>query len=228
MSNELATIMAHATHTGFITALSDNVTGKATKFNEVKTNSFLRKLYVFNPDEASFNSFQYFWNQISSDSRPLLALIYAMGRDFLLRESLDIISEVPLGERATVDLFIANIQKHHPGKYSDATCRSTAQNIASSWKQAGFLEGKIKNLRAKPQLSSAIIAFALVLAYLSGLRGEQLLESLWMNALMLQEDEKRSLIHRAAVDGYLHYQYSGTITVIDFKELFQMLNIYGS
>ena len=115
----------------------------------------------------------------------------------------------------------------HPAKFSATTIRATAQRIASSWKQAGFIEGKVKNIRRQPAITPNIDAFALVLGYLNGARGESLFQTIWAKAIMLPERELRTLTHRAAMAGLLHYQHAGAITIIHFNHLFQALDIHG-
>ena len=136
---------------------------------------------------------------MADDSKKnMLALLFAITNDFLLSDSVDLVVNAPVSEKIAIERFDVNIEKYHPGKYSDNTRRSAAQNVASSWKQAGYIEGKVKNIRVKPQQNYLTVAFAFLLSYLNGDRGEYILMSKWVKSLALETNEVRDLIRQAA------------------------------
>ena len=127
----------------------------------------------------------------------------------------------------SIDILENNIENHYPQKYSPNTRRSSAQNIASSWKQAGFITGKVKNIRTQPEINYLVVAFAFFLAYLNGLRGDFILKSDFVKALSLDERTIRSLAVEAGKRDLLQYQFAGNVTSITFKNLLNNLNING-
>lgn len=220
MFNELAKVMEHGiAEEKFFDSLEENVTGKRTKSNQSKTAGYLKQLYSFNTTEPSFKAFIYFWKAASEVEKPKLAFVYALKRDYLLIESIDVLKAVSVGERATIELFEENLDKYHPGWLTPKTKRSVAQNIASSWKQASFLEGRIKNVKVQPQLSYLVVAFAFLLSYLDEDRGDFMLNSKWCKALQTSETRLRELAFEASKRGLLQYQYTGNVTTIAFPNL---------
>ena len=100
-----------------------------------------------------------------------------------------------------------------------------AQNIASSWKQAGFIEGKVKNIRTQPEISFTVAGFALVLAYLKGERGDFIWNSIGVKALLLNESKLRELAIECAKRDLMQYQYAGNVTAISFNNLLNKIGI---
>ena len=117
------------------------------------------------------------------------------------------------------------IEANHPSRYSANTRRSMAQNLASSWKQAGFITGKVKNIRTQPVIGYHIIAFAFFMAYLDGLRGDFILSSKWVKALSLSELNVRELAIEAAKRDLMQYQFAGNVTALSFNNLITKLEI---
>jgi hypothetical protein len=132
-----------------------------------------------------------------------------------------------MGEKVSIEKLETNLEAHHPGRFSDNTRRSVAQNIASSWKQAGFITGKVKNIRTQPEVDYLVVAFALLLSYLNGDRGDFMLNSKWVKALGVGEDKVRELAFEAAKRDYLQYQSAGEVTTISFQKLLDKLDING-
>jgi len=69
------------------------------------------------------------------------------------------------------------LNQKYPARFRPTTLHSTAQNLASSWTQAGFLVGKIKKSRSRPVVTPVVAAFACVLGCLWGSRGRLSLDS---------------------------------------------------
>jgi hypothetical protein len=228
MFKELSDVMAQAEHAASYTeVLENNATGKSTRTNELKTNRYLRKLYEFDESSPAFKAFEYFWRTAGSADRPFLALLFALGNDDLLNRSVDIIKAASIGNRARVEDFEELIELHCPGNYSANTRKSAGQNLASSWKQAGYLEGKIKNIRVETNPGSFVVAFAMLLAYLDGCRGQFVMESKWVRALCIDQVRVRELAFEASRHDLLRFQSSGAVVTVSFGELFEKLNIDG-
>lgn len=228
MYSELVRVMDHGgENDNYVESLYQNVINKATQTGITKTSRYLKSLYDFDLQKPEFKAFKYFWKQSSEIEKPLLALIYAVGNDYLLVESIPVLNKTMIGEKVTVESLESNIESLHPQKYSDNTRRSLAQNIASSWKQAGFITGKIKNIRTQPNISYLVVAFAFLMAYLNGIRGDFILKSNWVKALSLDDHTIRSLAIEANKRDMLQYHYAGNVTSITFMNLLKKLNIDG-
>jgi len=65
------------------------------------------------------------------------------------------------------------LDAQEPGRFSKATLKSTAQNINSSWThyQSGHLAGRVRKVRARAVATPGAASLALLLGYVSGLRG---------------------------------------------------------
>ncbi len=219
MFSELSQVMDHGLErTDFNEILDLNVTNKLSGSNLLKTNRYLKQLYVFDNNDLAFKYFKHYWMLVNNEKKSIITLLFAISNDFLLGESIDVVIHTKIGERVSIETFDANIEKYHPGKYSANTRRSAAQNLASSWKQAGYMLGRVKNIRVKAEQDYHTVAFALLLSYLHGDRGEYILHSKWIRALALNTEELRDLIKEAAKRDLLQYQYGGNITVISFED----------
>jgi len=228
MFAELAKVMNHGIESdNYYDTLKQNVISKATQSGITKTSRYLKSLYDLDASQPQFMAFKHFWSIANERDKPILALIYAIGNDYQLKNSISVINNTEIGKKVTVESIESNIENLYPQKYTNNTLRSMAQNIASSWKQAGFITGKVKNIRTQPEINYLILTFALVMAYLNGLRGDFILTSDWVKALTLDERTIRSLAIEAAKRDLLQYQYAGSITSITFKNLLNKLNING-
>jgi hypothetical protein len=228
MFAELEKVMAFSLDSdAFLSSLMQNVTGKKSNSGVEKTANYLKQLYGFDVQDPSFIAFKYFWKISDPQEKPLIAFIYAVNHDELLAESIDVLKRVLPGEKASVDQFEAVIESYHPQKYSRNTLRSMAQNIASSWKQAGFIEGKVKNIRQVPDITPSVACFAFLYAYLNGDRGEYILNNIGVQALCLSESRLRDLAMDCARKDLMLYQFAGSVTVISFTSLLNKIGIYG-
>jgi len=228
MFAELQKVMDFAIHDDdYLDSLSQNVINKKTQSGIEKTTRYLTSLYGFDLNYPPFKAFKYFWQISDERDQPLLALLYAIGQDYLLAESIPVVAETKLGEKVTVEKMEENIESFYPKRYSENTRKSMAQNIASSWKQAYFITGKVKNIRTQPDITYNVVAFAFFMAYLHDLRGDFILTSKWVKALSLSDSNVRELAIEAAKRDILQYQYAGNVTAISFTNLTNKLEING-
>lgn len=226
MYEELEKIMDFSIEKGdFLESIGNNVFGKKSADGIRKTGSFLKSLYGFDLNYPPFIAFRYFWKNAESHDRPLLAFIYAINHDDLLAESIYVLHDTFPGNRAAIETFDANIENYHPNQYSENTRRSMAQNVASSWKQAGFIVGKVKNIRTQPVISFYVACFAFLMSYLKGNKGDFIWNSLGVKALCLNETKLRELAVECAKRDLMQYQYAGSVTVISFNNLLNKIGI---
>ncbi len=228
MFAELVRVMDYgAQNNRYVESLKENITGKNTKSNQEKTLHSLIRLYGFNIQEPDFACFKYCWSQATPDEKAGLTFLFAIGRDYLLRESLPVVLATPIGNKVETEKLETHIEALHPGRFSPKTRRSIAQNIASSWKQAGYIAGKVKNIRIQNQPGYVATTLALLLSYLHGDRGEFIFKSTWVKALGIGEAQVRELAFEAAKRDLLQYQSAGAVTTISFANLFSKLNIHA-
>jgi hypothetical protein len=218
MFAELSEVMSfEGKGSDYLAIMEDNVFNKRTESNKKKTIRYLTQLYGFNRNDDPFKAFEEYWYKAKEESRPLLAFVYALSRDYLLQESVAFVKAVPYENKANIEGFDHNISRQHPDRFSPKTLRSVAQNIASSWKQAGFIEGKMKNIRKENTPDYLVVAFALLLAYLQGLRGDFMLEDICVKSLDVEKETLFNLIKTAADYDLLQYNHSGSTMVITFN-----------
>lgn len=226
MYSELTKIMDFSIESdNYIESLNNNIFGKKSEDNIKQTANFLTLLYSFDITYPPFRVLKYFWQNSDEKEKPILALLFGILRDYLLTESINVVCETKLLDKVNIEKIEANIESYHPNRFTKNTIRSVAQNIASSWKQAGFITGKVKNIRTQPEINYNAVAFAFILAYLNGLRGDFIWSSKWVKALCLNESQLRDLAIEASKRGLIHYQYAGNVTSITCQELFNKLEI---
>lgn len=211
----------------FVESLRQNVTGKKSNSGVEKTANYLKRLYGFDKKYHPFIAFKYFWKIADGHEKPLMAFLYAINQDDLLAESIEVLQQVEPGEKATIEHFEEVIEKYHPNQYSVNTRRSMAQNIASSWKQAGFLEGKMKNIKTQTTITYRVACFAFLLAYLHGSRGDFIWSNIGVKALCLPESKLRVLATECARKDLMQYHYAGSVTAISFTNLLNKIGIHG-
>jgi hypothetical protein len=228
MFAELAKVMNHAIqYDNYLDALNQNVINKKTKSGNEKTSGYLKRLYDFDINYPPFKALKYFWSISEERDKSFLALLYAIGNDCILADSISVIQGISPMQKVTIELLEDNIEAHNPNKYSANTRRSMAQNIASSWKQAGFIEGKVKNIRTQPEITYLVGCFAFLLAWLKGDRGDFIWNSTVVTALCLSESKLRNLAIECAKRDLMQYQYAGSVTAISFIPLLNKIGIDG-
>jgi hypothetical protein len=162
--------------------LEDNILGKATRSGRKNSATKLIDLYSFNPEQQLFHAFEVLWRDAST-SRPVLAVLIALSRDTVLRASVEPVIGTPIGSTITKEQFYKSLLSGFASKYAETTLQSTTRNITSSWRQSGHIRGENPIVRAKAPADFHAIAFALLIGYLRGLRGQNLLASDWVRLL---------------------------------------------
>jgi len=226
MFAELEKVMASGKSIGnYFEALDQNVTGKKSNSGAGKTANYLKQLYAFDSSDSAFRALEYFWLVSDDSHKPMIALLYAISRDSLLAESVNVLRVVAPGEKVSIELLENDIERNHPNQYSPNTRKSMAQNLASSWKQAGFIYGKVKNIRVQPQIHFKVACFAFLLAYINGNRGEFIWSSITTKALCIPEQRLKELAIDCAKNDMMNYQHAGSVTSIGFTNLLTKIGI---
>lgn len=204
--------------------MADNVFNKKTESSKKKTINYLTQLYSFKKEDRKFLSLEDYWNKIEDNEKPLLAILFAVSKDYLMQESVDFVKSTKNGDKASIEKFEANIEHYHANRFTPKTLRSVSQNVASSWKQAGYVLGKVKNIRTVNPPSYFAVAFAFLMAYIDDFRGDYLFNHPSVKALDASKEEIMILIKAASDRELLDFNRSGVSIVISFEKYLKNLS----
>jgi len=198
--------------------IEENVLLKKTVTTRKVSSRWLQELYALNRKILIFRSLRDLWDD-DVQAQPLLALLCAVARDPLLKSTAERILEIPVGETVTPSMIAEAVNTSFPNRYKPKTLASIGRNVISSWQQAGLLNGKLHKVRVRAQSRPASLAYALLLGYLSGARGEALFRTLWCRIL----DEPAHILHELALmasqHGWIEYRHMGEVTEVGFRYL---------
>ncbi len=198
--------------------VDENVLLKKTVTTRKDSFRRLRELYALNKNIPLFRALRDLWDD-DIQAQPLLALLCAVARDPLLKGTAETILAIPTGEAVTPTMITEAANASFPNRYSPKMLASIGRNAASSWQQAGLLSGKLHKVRVRAQCRPASVAYALLLGYLSGVRGEALFQTLWCRLL----DVPAHVLHEQALTasqrGWIEYRHMGDVTEIGFRYL---------
>ena len=222
MLDDLRLLMAHtpprATRADYVAAIVDNnVLGKPTKRARELALRHLATLYSLDLVNPIFRALRRLW-PVDVDAHPMLALAVALARDPLLRGTQTFIlghSQGASVPREAVENFLS---ASHPDRFSAASLKSFAQNVAGTWTAAGILHGHLRKTRAMAQALPASVTLLLFLGYLEGRTGQRLFTSDWMNLLGGSPDELEALAQSASHRGHLVFMNAGGIKEVRFPD----------
>jgi hypothetical protein len=202
--------------------LDENILGKKTQATREKTFRYLRELYAISEVVPLFVIYR---ELLLSDveASPLLSVLVACARDSLLRSTVSAIISASVGSEVPKnDLEIA-ISNCFPEQYSDLNVAKIARNAASSWTQSGHLSGRSKKIRIRATPIPAVAAFAVMLGYVCGQRGEALFSSMWCRLLDLSPSEARMLAEQAHRQDLLTLRSMGPVVEVSFPRFTQYM-----
>ncbi len=195
-----------------------NCLGKRSGKTRTLTFRHLADLYALDPSLLVFRALRFFW-QRDVDGQPLLAALCAYSRDPLLRATAPFVLGFQEGATVTREAMEEFIDAQEPGRFSKATLKSTAQNINSSWTQAGHLAGRVRKVRARAVATPGTVSLALLLGYVSGLRGELLLKSDFTRMLDCSFEKTIELAEDASRRGWISLKRVGQVVEVLFPNL---------
>lgn len=194
--------------------LDHNLLGKRTPRTRLASWRFLNRLYGLSEDSLVTSGFLTLWRD-APEARPQLALLRAAARDPLLNLSAPWVIGLPEGQGVTWQDLAASL-KAQGVNYSDKTLRSVAQNLLSSWTQAGWLGGKTRKKRVDAQWHPAAATLLLHEAYLQGERGATLYDRALGRLLPLDAEQVDALASEAGRRGWLSYRRLADVLEITF------------
>ncbi len=198
--------------------IDDNLLEKPTLSSRKKSLRHLMELYGMDPFTALF---RVLWVLARADmeSLPQLCLVCAYARDPQLRQSFELIRTLRLGQVLARTDMEAHLEAGFPGRFSPAMKKSMAQNVNTTWTFGGHLLGKIKKIRQLPNPRPVSAAYAMFVGYLSGLRGEALLDSAYAALVASNRAQLQSALSLASAKGLLSLKQAGGIVEFDFSRL---------
>jgi len=220
MLDELRLLLAHTGPNTFgkdflEAILTRNLLGKPTSKARELTHRHLRVLYGFDSANPIFRALCRLW-PLNEGAQPMLALAAALARDPLLRATQDFILGQPIGaavSREAVERFLAQA---YPDRFSPASLKSFAQNVAGTWTAAGLLSGHRNKTRSQPLAHPESVTLLLFLGYLGGRTGQRLFSSEWTSLLGGSADELEALTNSASHRGLLVFMNAGGVKEVRF------------
>ena len=211
--------VADAARADYLEAIQNaNCLGKRSGKTRTLTFRHLADLYALDPSLLVFRALRFFW-QRDVDGQPLLAALCAYSRDPLLRATAPFVLGFPEGSTVTREAMEEFIDAQEPGRFSKATLKSTAQNINSSWTQSGHLSGRVRKVRARAAATPGATSLALLLGYVSGLRGESLFKSDYTRMLDCSFERTIELAEDASRRGWISLKRVGQVIEVLFPNL---------
>ena len=212
MLTELATIM-NATGSedkARRAILDDNVLGKNTGKGRQLALKHLNRLY-------GLAAALHLWPR-NVLGRPMLALLCALAREPLMRQTAGVVLGALRGTRVQASDLAAALASGYPNRYSANTLQSLARNCASTWTQSGHLTGMARKCRAVAEPSPEAAAYAALLGTLAGFGGPALLQSPWMRLLDRPEADLLLLLRRAEAIGLAKVRAGGGVVQITVRQ----------
>lgn len=194
-----------------------NLLGRSSMNARREAAARLHTLYGLDDRFAIFRALRRLWDRDEA-ARPILALLVAMARDGILRSALPFARALAPGERFDVSELDAFLRRRDPGHYSESTRRSISRNVASSWQQAGLLEGIVRKVRCTVRPRPASVSMALFLGYLQGARGAALFSTPWAGVFdadavairaTAREANGQDLLRMASLDAVVEISFPG-------------------
>jgi hypothetical protein len=198
--------------------VEENFLEKPTLSSRKKSLRHLTELYGMDPSKALF---RVLWElgHADLDSLPQLCLVCAYARDPQLRHSFELVRTLPLGGALTREAMEQHIENGFPGRFSPAMKKSMAQNVNTTWTFGGHLAGKVKKIRRLPEPRPISAAYAMFVGYLTGLRGEWLLDSAFAALIASNRFQLQAALSLASAKGLLLLKQAAGIVEFDFSNL---------
>lgn len=198
--------------------VGENVLEKPTLGSRKKSLRHLLELYGLDPSQALFRVLWDF-GHADIDSLSQLCLVCAYARDPQLRYSFALVRTLRLGEVLQRVAMEQHLENGFPGRFSTAMKKSMAQNVNTSWTFSGHLAGKAKKTRQLPEPRPISAAYAMFVGYLTGLRGERLLDSAFAFLVSSNRSQLQASLSLASAKGLLSLKQAAGIVEFDFSNL---------
>lgn len=196
----------------------DNCLGKRSSQTRKLTKKHLVNLYTLDPDITLFHALRFFW-QRDPEGHSLLASLCVYARDPLIRATAHLILSLAPGQAFSREIIEEHLENKYPGRFSASTLKSTAQNLGSTWTQTGHLKGYKKKSRTRVNATPGSTAYALLLGFLTGVRGELLFKTEYMKLLDCSFQQAVDLAEIASRKGWIVFKHIGKVIEVLFPSL---------
>lgn len=219
MLAELASVLAAVAmgHDARAAIVDGNVLGKQTGSGRQLALKHLSQLYGLQAPMPVQAAALRLWPR-SAAGRPLLALLCALAREPLLRQTAGtVLRALPGSPIGAADLAAA-VTEGFGARYSVNTLQTLARNCASTWTQSGHLRGLTRKRRATAEPSPEAAAYAALLGGLAGFGGPALLRSPWMQVLDRPPGDLLALLRRAEAVGLGAVRAAGGVVQVNMRQ----------
>lgn len=232
MLDELELLFAHvedveASKQTYIGAIvTDNCLGKQSVKTRSLTANHLRELYGLDPSIPIFRLLRFFWSK-DTQGHAMLAALCSYARDPIFRCTVPYILSCSQGATVGREMLEVFLDNKEPGRFSNATLKSLAQNINSTWTKTGHFSGRNKKIRVEAQPTASAVAYALLLSFLMGNRGRSLFDSEPLRMLDCSPGRAMELAQLASEKGWLVFKRIGEIVEVQIPDTFGFLKDGG-
>ena len=198
--------------------VEENCLGKQTIANRRHSLQHLRELYGLDTTIPLFRVLSRLW-MIDVPGRPLLALLVSLARDPLLLATAPAIGAMVDGAEFQRSATRAALGKATGDRLGESTVDKIVRNTASSWAQAGHLEGRTFKIRRLVKPTAATVAFALYIADAAGFHGQDALSSAWVKILDCTTSAALELALEAKRIGLIDLRAAGDVFELNLTRL---------
>jgi hypothetical protein len=224
MLDELQRLLRHvhtpnAAKADYLRAIIDeNCLGKKSGSTRKISADHLVNLYALDPAILVFKALWFFWDRDVA-GQPLLALICAYGRDYVLNLAAPFVLKTQEGmaiSKAPIEDYIA---KRADGRFSKATLESSVRNVLASLSKTGHISGRVNKIRSRAKATSGSVSYALLLGYLCGERGQSLFETEYTRLLDCTFETMVELAEDASRSGWIVFKHMDTFFEVRFPQI---------
>lgn len=225
MLDELASVLeflpTDATSDDFSDAIIEqNCLGKTTTATRRSSRKRLSELYGLDPELRAFRVLRRLWT-LDVASRPLLAILLALGRDPLLLATASIVLPLSQDEELPRLRLREVLRTATQERLNEATLDKVARNVASSWTQSGHLRGRTFKARTLVAATPVSVVYALFLANAAGFLGREMLSSGWVRVLDASAASAQECAVEAKRMGLIELRSVGDVFDLGFGPLEQ-------
>lgn len=222
---------AQVSRADYVSAIIDqNCLSKKTVSTRKLSCQRLSELYGLNPSILLFRVLRSLW-KVDEKGHTLLALLTGLARDPLLRVTATPVLQMHSGEELVRQKLTDALRQSVDNRLNDSTLDSVVRNTSSSWTQSGHLTGRVRKYRQKVKPTPIVTAYALLLGYILGARGDGLFTTLWAKVLDTPAEELISLATDAKRIGFLDLSQAGGVVEVSFTRMLtedERLLIHGT
>jgi len=195
--------------------IEDNCLGKHSGTTRKISAGHLVNLYALDPNIAIFRALSFYWRREIS-GHPLLALLCAYCRDYVLQLLVPLILQTPQGSIIQKKAIEEYLENKKPGAFTRTTLESTVRNVTASLSKSGHLAGKVNKTRTYATATPGSVSYALFLGYLRGERGQSLFRTEYARMLDCPEERMIELAEISSRSGWIIFKHIDNVFEVQF------------